>query len=211
MPVMGWTWTDRDRVPSLFTRGGMGGRTGSRRLDFWSDGDLRDGIGVKFPSHLSAKDAAHRPGKGHPPIWSATHCDRDTVHLREQFDGCLDLKCDQVVELVQSHGNSPGQGWGWRTQEACTRLCNPDALLVDPDGRLLLDGVRYLTFAVELARAVSHGRREECGGGGTMIAQFFGITPAPYLKMRTADTQRQAEAGRKVELTPLERRRRGMR
>ena len=38
-----------------------------------------------------------------------------------------------------------------------------------------------------------------------MIQQFFGITPAPYHMRHMAEEQRKAEAERKVEPTPVQR------
>jgi hypothetical protein len=41
-------------------------------------------------------------------------------------------------------------------------------------------------------------------GVETMVGQFFGITPAPYHMTHSAEEQRRAEAERKVEPTPLQ-------
>jgi hypothetical protein len=39
---------------------------------------------------------------------------------------------------------------------------------------------------------------------GTIVGQFFGITPAPYPMRLTAERKRKAEAERKVEPTSLQ-------
>jgi hypothetical protein len=59
-----------------------------------------------------------------------------------------------------------------------------------------------LPFSVE--NAMNARRRGQ--PAGQIAGSFFGVTPAGYKAEHSAEQQRQAESGRKVELTPLQKR-----
>jgi hypothetical protein len=59
-----------------------------------------------------------------------------------------------------------------------------------------------LPFSVE--NAMNAGRRGQ--SAGQIAASYFGVTPAGYKAEHSAEQQRQAESGRKVELTRLQKR-----
>jgi hypothetical protein len=47
------------------------------------------------------------------------------------------------------------------------------------------------------------------GTRSALVEGFFGVAPAGYKAEHTAEQQQHAESGRKVELTPLQRKMRG--
>jgi hypothetical protein len=65
------------------------------------------------------------------------------------------------------------------------------------------DAQHILRAFVPIAAGQAAKRGQKGAGVGSMVGQFFEITPAPYHMTHTAEQQRQAEAERKVEPTPL--------